>query len=531
MDSFSEDPVKSTNRISFWTFVIISVVILAGRFITGLGNNIPVYIVSTNIVCFVLGIWFLRKVLLNYFTDSSSTIILVLVVGGTNILCLAAVEPDVLHPILFLCYSLILWSTIEWHKTFTWKYAILLSLITALTISIRLSEISCILIPVFWSIFNKNTFQDRWNSIKQHHWQSIVIVALLILAFLIQLLQPDVLWRALDLTGNSQKNHFTFIGPYLPDVLFSFRKGWLIYTPVMIFSILGFYFLAGKNPGIFYSVFLFFIINLYVVSSWSIWWDGESFGQISLISSYPVMALPLGYFVDVVMQKKQYVKFPLFILLGFLIFLNLFQTWQYSQGILDPSRMTREYWGAVFGAIHPDKGAEKYLLQESSDVYKEKIHNENRYNRRILIHYDFDKPDHAYFSAPVSERSKSGRFSYKLYEKDQFSPAISEKFSKLTNKEYTWVRASGWVYYSTEDAIKNAFLVITCNHGNQLYKYKALALEKENLIPGIWNKVVADWQTPYLMNKDDLLQSYFWYPGKKSILVDDFQVELFEPKE
>jgi len=531
MNNFSTGPFKSTNRISLLTFFILSIVILAGRFfIPGWGTNTTVYISLVAVFCAVLGIGFLRKVLLTYFSDKASAIILVLVVPGTNFLCLATYEPGLIHPLLFLCYALILWSTIGWQKAYVWKYAIILGLVIAVTISIRLQEISCILIPIFWGIYNKNTFHDRWRAMKQHYWQALVIVTVILLAVLGQLLHPDFLYRILDLSHNPQKNHFTFIAPYLPDVLFSFRKGWLIYTPVMIFSILGFYFLARKNPLIFYSTFLFFIINLHIVSSWSIWWEGESFGQRSMISSYPVLALPLGYFVVWLMQKKGYLKIPLFLLLAFLLLLNLFQTWQYKNGILDASRMTRECYGAVFGVVHKVKDVEKKLLVEYPDVYKEKLYIENPYYSKILIKYDFEKADPAYGTFTTNVVSKSGHFSLKLNEMHQFSPGFNDKLSTLSVRDDSWIKMSGYVYFLTEDAVKGTNLVITGNHKNNAYKYKALSLEKEDLIPGKWNKVTMDWQIPYLIDKDDLLQAYFWYTGKDSVFVDDIQIEIIEPR-
>jgi hypothetical protein len=39
--------------------------------------------------------------------------------------------------------------------------------------------------------------------------------------------------------------------PYLIPVLFSFKKGWLVYTPLMIFSILGLYSLYKKTKEIY----------------------------------------------------------------------------------------------------------------------------------------------------------------------------------------------------------------------------------------------------------------------------------------
>jgi len=506
--------------------------ILSARFIIpGWGINKPLYVALLNVFCVIAGLWVVRKILANYFTDLVTAITMIALVAGTNLFCLTTYEPDLLHPLLFLFYALILWFTLNWQKTFSWNYAIFLGLIIALTISIRLQEIACILIPLFWGILNKTTFDERRRALMQHYWQGVLVISLFMIAVLAQIVFPDFLSGILNAGIDLQKNHFTFIGPYLPDVLLSFRKGWLIYTPVMFFSIIGFYFLAGKNPFIFYSTFLFFLINLYIVSSWSIWWDDESFGQRSMISSYPVLALPMGYFLNWLMQKKMNFKIPLFIFLGAFILLNVFQTWQYTKGILDSSHMTRKYWGAIFGAVREDKEAAKYLLEDFPDSYREMLRNEHRFNRRILVHWNFDKPDPAFGSAQTKDVSHSGSFSYKLNEKVQFSPGISEKFSNLTNKKNTWIRVSGYVYYTPENAIKGANIIITCNHQNSAYKYKSLALENEYLISGKWNRVSMDWQTPYLMDKDDLLQAYFWYVGKKSIYVDDIQIEIFEPRE
>jgi hypothetical protein len=425
---------------------------------------------------------------------------------------------------------LILWSTIEWNKTFSWKYAILLAWILALTISIRLSEISCILIPVFWGIFNKATFHDRRNLLKQHYWQAIVIVLMMLLAVLLQVLQPDFLYRILDLSDNPQKNHFVFIAPYLPKVLFSFRKGWLIYTPVMIFSIIGFYFLAAKNPFIFYSTFLFFLVSLHIASSWSIWWGGESFGQRSMISAYPLLALPFGYFIGWLIKKKGYIKIPLFLLLSFFLLMNLFQTWQFQTGILDASRMTREYYGAVFGAFNKVKDAEKKLLVEYPDPYRETLYMENPFTRKTLVQYDFEKPDPANSTYITNKVARSGHFSMILNDKHQFSPGFTDTLMKLSKRDDAWIKLSAYVYFLTEKDVNGTNLVITGNHKNNAYKYKALSLEKEDLKPGHWNKVELDWQVPYLMDKNDLLQSYIWYTGNQSVFVDDILIEIIEPR-
>ena len=62
------------------------------------------------------------------------------------------------------------------------------------------------------------------------------------------------------------------------------------------------------------------------------------------------------------------------------------------------------------------------------------------------------------------------------------------------------------------------------------FKYRLLELEKQNLKPGIWNEVTMDYLTPFFEDKNDPVQAYFWYRGQKEILVDDFEIMVFEPK-
>lgn len=56
-----------------------------------------------------------------------------------------------------------------------------------------------------------------------------------------------------------------YLSPHIINVLFSYRKGWLLYTPVMIFSLIGFYFLYKKigrffMPVLFISLFRFTLL-------------------------------------------------------------------------------------------------------------------------------------------------------------------------------------------------------------------------------------------------------------------------------
>jgi hypothetical protein len=86
---------------------------------------------------------------------------------------------------------------------------------------------------------------------------------------------------------------FYFNNSHVLKGLFGFRKGWLIYTPIMLFSILGIYFLRNQLKHFFASISITLFIYIFVIFSWWCWWYGGSFGQRAMIDIYPLLAIPL----------------------------------------------------------------------------------------------------------------------------------------------------------------------------------------------------------------------------------------------
>jgi hypothetical protein len=153
------------------------------------------------------------------------------------------------------------------------------------------------------------------------------------------------------------------------------------------------------------------------------------------------------------------------------------------------------------------------------------------YTSRVLATYDFEKQDQAGPENLCSDTAKTGKYSLRMSRKLEFSPGINLPYKDLSQKDFAWIRASAWIWFTCKPEEAACGLVITCNQKGSAYKYRMLELEKQNLKPGVWNKVTMDYMTPYFENKNNTLQAYFWYRGNKEIMVDDFEITLFEPKE
>ncbi|MBE9512062.1 MAG: hypothetical protein IMY71_14430 [Bacteroidetes bacterium] len=477
----------------------------------------------------VTGIITLRKVLIQFFSDKITAITMVIIVLGTNYFYHSSFHGQnaMSHNFLFTTYAIIIWLTILWHRSQKLKHIIILGIVCSLTILSRPSEIVCLSIPLFWGVWNKETIIEKFYLLVRQKKQVILFLIILLLIGSLQFIYWKIFTGKFlyNSYGANAGEGFEFLRPYTLKVLFSFRKGWLIYTPVMIFSILGLAVLYRKNRAIFFPLLIYFVANLYIVSSWSCWWYAQSFGQRALIQSYPVMAISLGYFLVYLNDKKKNFRIAIYFVLFAFITLNLFQTRQFIHGIINADRMTKDYYFKVFGKTHINEENKKLLLIKRSFDGKETFTNETEYVSKLLQKREFED-----LKTGTSTRFVfSGKKSVLLDSSTIYSPVIEASYLDITNQDHAWIRASAYIY-PTVDIKTNPFsLVIHFEHNGYAYKYKAFDSEKMNLKLNEWNRVCFDYLTPEVRRKTNNLKVYIWLRGREELFVDDLQVDIFEP--
>lgn len=324
---------------------------------------------------------------------------------------------------------------------------------------------------------------------------------------------------------------FEFFDPYTYKVLFSFRNGWLIYTPLMFFAIFGFYFMYKANIKIFAALFLFFIINLYIVSSWSCWWYAGGFGHRAFIQSYALMSLPLGYFIQYTYRKSITVKVIVSTILILLITLNLFQAWQLRNSILSANRMTYEYYVSSFGKTRVDY-TEKVAMCLIDRSKNKSITDESKYKKTLLKSIDFENitENPKYYNDSILY---NGNYSFKIDSTINFYSLLQLPYEELTPSYYAWIRVNMNVYIDKETINNSVIIAASFTHSGKGYHYKSIDLDrliKNNEIePNKWNKIKMDYLTPEVRSKSDVLNIHIWNRGKTTIYIDDISIELFEP--
>ncbi|MGN6647237.1 MAG: hypothetical protein ACTHJT_11985 [Cytophaga sp.] len=157
---------------------------------------------------------------------------------------------------------------------------------------------------------------------------------------------------------------FNFLTPRFIKILFSYRKGLFVYTPVLFICLAGvFYFLKEKKQYLFFTWLFFFTIITFVFSSWWSWVYGCSYGMRVYIEFYPFFLLP---FVLMLQKVSLPVKITMITLALITVPINIIQTYQYKNYILHWIDMNKEDYWKIF--LKTDKRYEGILFQNKIDT-------------------------------------------------------------------------------------------------------------------------------------------------------------------
>jgi len=303
----------------------------------------------------MLGIVSLRAILLRYFSDFTVAITLTILFAGTNLWYYSTYEPLMSHAYSFGLIAFFLLKVIQWLEAQRIKHLLLAGVSAGLFVLIRpIDLLFVVLVP----LIGVRSMKDLGAQFKLlfEHWQHLLVFALTAtVVFIPQFLYNYSIFGSIFHYSYSNEG-FIFSDPELFNILFSYRNGWLIYSPVMLFSLIGLIFLFRERKGMTLFVGSSFIIYLFVISSWWCWWY-SGFGNRAFINLYPIIGIALAVFISNLVKWKLVIRGSVLILISAFISLNIFQSVQFSEGLIHWESMTKaSYWN-------------NFLQQRASQLY------------------------------------------------------------------------------------------------------------------------------------------------------------------
>ncbi len=309
----------------------------------------PVYqffLVMSSLVYLIIGLFILKAILSRYFRPLAVALTLLLIALGTNLYYYGTYEAAMSHSYNFVLILAFLWSGIRWLEKPSVGITIGTGLLFGLITLIRPSNILALILLVLWGIDSFPALWERILFFRKNAWKIVIMIA----AFLVPWIPQFIYWYSL--TGHIFYNPygktgsaFFFGSPHIADILFSYRKGWFIYVPVMFFAVAGLIPLFFRWRRQFWVITVYLMVMTWVLASWWAWWYGGSYGPRAFIDIYGVMAIPLAALIHMATGRKTYLRIITFLVAGFLVYSSIFQTLQYRTGTIHFVGMTKTaFW-------------------------------------------------------------------------------------------------------------------------------------------------------------------------------------------
>lgn len=297
------------------------------------------------IIYILIGLIYTQKILSKYFQDKIIALSLILFYFGTNIFYYTVSESESVHGILFFLAAVFSYNVISFFETSNKKHFHIALFALGFISLIRPTEIILLLIPLFLGTI---TLKEKIRLVMQLRWHILLAVILFLIPIFPQLLFWKIQSGQWFFFSYGSGERFFWQDPQLLNILFSFRKGWFVYTPLALFIVLGFIVLYQKNKAVFFPIFLYFILNIYILSCWWDWTFGGSFGMRALIHTYCLLIIPFTYFIQWLWQQRFLVKTSIMVIILFFILLNVFQSNLYKHHIIHYDGMTKEAYYFTF---------------------------------------------------------------------------------------------------------------------------------------------------------------------------------------
>ena len=473
-----------------------------------------------------LGLFFLRKLALSYFNDKLATIVILLVCVGTNFLQIVPANISSPHVYLFGVYAALLYLIQLWHKKPLLKYSLFIGILAALMILSRPNELLFLLVPVLWLGGQFKTYQQKalffWNN-KKHVFAAGIPLALF------GMVQP-LYWHYTTgewIFDSYTNEDFKLLSPYLTEYLFSYKKGWLLYTPIMVFGLIGLFITIKKNRSIGIPILLFMVLNIWVLSSWDCWWYADSFSQRSIVQSYPLFIISFGYLLQEVKRTSVIIRGIVYALISLMVVVNVFQVWQFENGIIHSQRMTKEYYWSIIGETD-FYHADKTLLEPDRSV---NYLPEDRPQKHKLIYRETFSGEGSK-SETINGQSLPEEGSLILSKTNRESEKVKFAFKDISDTSYSYV-ITRIRFKSDFEAKKNRFglefNMIDAKSGKS-YRKVYRGVESINWFErGSWSTLDLVVIPPFMRNENDSIEVNAVLKGNDPVQIDNFSVEVLDP--
>ena len=443
----------------------------------------------------IIGLIYLRKLLLLFSNDKIVALSLLTLYLASNIFITFTLQKDLPHLYIFALNSIFLYHLFQFSRQKKKKFLIFSAIIFGITVAIRPTQALLGLTPLILLWRDSKDYKILFN-------QLIYFPMFALIWNLPQIAYWYFIGGKLFIP-NLHTEELIIIDPNLFNFLFSFRKGWIIYSPIFILSFIGFYFLFRSKKTLFWSTFPTSILYIFIMSSWECWWYAGSYGSRAMTDIYPFLTIPFAYLITNTQRTQKIILLSLFTSIA--IILNVIQSYQYNEGIIHYDRMSKEQYFHVFGKISKSNfNDDRLLIDRNNTDWINSIRNTKLYTikKQTLVNIKTPK----LFS---SETKDLGIAKFELLPKIKSDETRIDVEFKVNFKQ-------GFQ--------KSAFLQLeTCSQFN-CYDWQTVEILKDDSIQN--SKVFKySFNLRDIRHYKDILQVYIYNPNNITFVIEYIKID------
>lgn len=468
----------------------------------------PPYAVAVTLWCLLLisaGVFLFYEFLRRLFNPHVSFLTTVALLAGTNFLVTAYLTPVMPHGLLFFLYVLLLFFTAKAVDATSFRHAVMAAIVFSLIALSRASEIIALAIPLTYGISTGKGLLSTGGMLRDkgaiRKW--VILATIIIGIGSVQLIYWKLtagtfIYNSYDNAGEG----LDLWSPRLLESLFSFRKGWWLYTPLAIMAFIGIFHPALSRRGWRTPLLIFMILTIWLVSSWTTWWFADSFGQRAYVQSYAMLFIGFAVLTERVQHGRQLLRWAAGSVFALLVALNLFQSWQFREGVLPSDRITEAYYNAVFLKLERPENAEELLSVNRQN------NAATAWERREMYKTSLDT------SIMVSS-SMNGTTT-------EFPFTWSFKNDEKISEDHAFV-VLDWKSMSTQSQ-DGRFQLVTCAfHDGGVYNWHSTAFDLHE------RSGSTHFITPHFRSEDDEYRIQLWNPQLTHIDSLHLRIRILQP--
>lgn len=311
----------------------------------GYSRLYPIFINLAAIVYTCIGLLFLAALLkLYHIKPIHRCLTLICCTFGTNLFYYTVSEAGMSHVYSFTCMTLFFYLAKIYFIKPSSRYLFYLALLSSLIVLIRpVNGLIIFALPL--AAQSQQQFLAGWHFLFKNKFHLVTVTLGGLLFISVQLIIYKISTGHFFIYAYGGEHLYLF-SPNVFNILFSYKKGLFLYTPLYLISLSGLYFFWKQNRFEAWSLSIFLYVVTYILSCWWMWFYGGSFSSRVFVEYLCFFMIPLAFTFQHLKPgcwQKSFFGLTLLIVLMCQV-----QTFQYRYNQIHWSDMTKEKYWDVF---------------------------------------------------------------------------------------------------------------------------------------------------------------------------------------